>query len=49
MWGRAGRVGFKKSKLIPIPPCGVGLKSYPILAPPPLQGGETRVKRSGKE
>ena len=32
-WGGAGRGG---SKPIPAPPCGAGLKSCPIPAPPPL-------------
>ena len=36
----AGRGGSKKCKPIPIPPRGSGLKSRPILAPPPLRGRE---------
>ena len=39
-WEGTGRGGSKKSKPIPTPPHGVGLKAYPILAPPPLRGGE---------
>ena len=39
-WGRTGGVGSKKSKLIPVPSRGVGLKSCPILAPLPLRDGE---------
>ena len=35
-----GRGGSKKSKSIPAPPCGEGLKSCPILTSPHLQGGE---------
>ena len=35
-----GRGGSKKSKPILTPPYGAGLKSRPIPAPPPLQGGE---------
>ena len=35
-----GRGGSKKCKPIPAPPRGAGLKSHPILAPPPLRGGE---------
>ena len=34
-WG-----GAKNSKLIPVSPHGVGLKSCPIPASPPLRGGE---------
>ena len=34
-WGGAGRGGSKKSKPIPTPPHGVGLKSYPIFASSP--------------
>ena len=43
-WG-----GSKKSKFISTPPRGAGLKSYPILAPPPLRGGENPrgAKRGG--
>ena len=33
-------MGFKKSKPITTPPYGVGLKSLPIPAPPPLRGGK---------
>ena len=33
-----GRDGAKKPKPIPVAPRGVGQKSYPILAPPPLRG-----------
>ena len=33
-----GRVGSKKSKPIPTPPRGAGLKSPPIPAPLPLRG-----------
>ena len=36
----AGRGGSKKSKPIPAPPHGAGLKSCHIPALPPLQGGE---------
>ena len=41
MQGRAGMgwVGSKKFKPNPAPPYGAGLKSCPILTPPPLQGG----------
>ena len=39
-WGRAGQGGSKKFKFIPAPLCGVGLKSYPILALPPSRSGE---------
>ena len=39
-WGRTGWVGSKKSKLIPVPSRGVGLKSCPIPTPLPLRGGE---------
>ena len=50
-WGGdgAGRVGFKKCKPIPAPPCGAGLKSHPIPAPPFLRGGENPhgAKRGG--
>ena len=33
----------------PAPPRGAGLKSYPIPAPPPLQGGKNpcKAKRGG--
>ena len=43
-WGRS-----KKCKPIPAPLRGVGLKSHPILAPPPLRGGENPygAKRGG--
>ena len=46
-WGGAGRVGSKMSKSIPAPPHGTGLKSHPILAPPPLWGRKNlrRAKR----
>ena len=37
---RGGAGGSKKSKPIPIPPRGTGLKSCPIPTPPPLPGGE---------
>ena len=42
MWGGdgEGRGGSKKSKSITVPPRGVGLKSCPIPAPPPLWGGK---------
>ena len=42
MWGGAGmgQVGSKKSKPIPTPPHGARLKSPPIPAPLPLQGGK---------
>ena len=45
----AGRDGSKKSKPIPAPPRGVGLKSRPIPAPSPLRGGENPhgAKRGG--
>ena len=45
----AGRGGSKKCKPIPIPPRGSGLKSHPILAPPPLRGRENPhgAKRGG--
>ena len=45
-WGRGGS---KKSKPIPAPPYGAGLKSCPISALPPLQGKENPrgVKRGG--
>ena len=36
----AGWVRSKKSKLIPVPPCDAGLKSYPIPTPSPLQDGK---------
>ena len=44
-----GRVGSKKSNPIPTLPCGVGLKSHLILAPPPLWDWENLcgVKRGG--
>ena len=42
-WG-----GSKKSKLIPAPPRGAGLKSPPILAPLPLWGEENPLRRSGE-
>ena len=44
-----GRGGSKKCKPIPTPPRGVGLKSRPIPASPPLRGGENPhgVKRGG--
>ena len=53
-WGEVGRGGFKKSKPITVPSRGVGLKSYPILAPPPLWGGENprwegQVKQDGEK
>ena len=38
--GGAGQVGSKKCKPILAPPRGMGLKSRPIPAPPPLRGGE---------
>ena len=43
-WG-----GSKKCKPIPTPPRGVGLKSRPIPAPPPLRDGENPhgTKRGG--
>ena len=43
-WG-----GSKMSKLIPGPPYGAGLKSCPILVPPPLRGEENprKAKRRG--
>ena len=51
MWGEAGmgRGGSEKCKPIPTPPRGVGLKSRPISAPPPLRGGENPhgAKRGG--
>ena len=41
MQGRAGRGESKKSKAIPAPPHGAGLKSHTnIPTPPLLQGGE---------
>ena len=45
----AGRGGSKKCKPIPAPPCGVGLKSHSIPAPPSLRGGENPhgAKRGG--
>ena len=44
-----GRSGSKKCKPIPAPPRGVGLKSCPIPAPSPLQGGKNPhgTKREG--
>ena len=44
-----GRGGSKKCKSIPAPPHGAGLKSWPILAPSPLQGRENPhgAKRGG--
>ena len=47
--GRGGAGGSKKCKPIPAPSRGAGLKSHPILAPPPLQGGENPhgAKRGG--
>ena len=39
-----GRSGSKKSKLTPTPPHGVGLKSCPIPAPPPLRGEENPLE-----
>ena len=49
MWGEAGRVGSKKSKPIFALPRGMGLKSRPIPAPPPLQDEENprEAKREG--
>ena len=49
MRGGAGRGGSKKCKSIPAPPHGVGLKSRPIPAPPPLRGGKNPhgAKRGG--
>ena len=46
---RMGRIKSKKSKSIPIPPCGVGLKSRPTLIPPHLQGGKNprELKQGG--
>ena len=39
--GRGGAgVGLKSVNPSPPPPRGAGLKSHPILAPPPLRGGE---------
>ena len=38
------RGGFKKSKPIPALPHDARLKSHPIAAPPPLQGGENNRK-----
>ena len=53
---RVGQLRSKKSKSIPALPCpalscgGVGLKSYPIPAPPPLWGGENlRESKQGGE
>ena len=48
-WGGVGRSGSKKSKPNPALPCGVELKSCPIVAPPPLRGGEnlSGAKRVG--
>jgi len=43
-----GLSGSKKSKLIPVLPRGVGLKSYLIPASPPLQGGKNPRERSGE-
>ena len=53
-WGEVGWGGFKKSKPIPVPSHGVGLKSYPIPAPPPLWGRENlrvegQVKQDGEK
>ena len=44
-----GRVGSKKSKPISASPHGMGLKSCPIPAPPPLRGQENPrgAKRRG--
>ena len=44
---RAKRIGSEKSKLIPALPGGAKLKSCPILAPPPLQGGENSCGKQG--
>ena len=51
---KMGQVRSKKSKLIPTPPRGAGLKSHPIPTPPCSVGktcvgrsGEGRVKRGG--
>ena len=43
------RVGPKKFKPITAPPCDARLKSHPIPAPPPLQGGKNQhgAKREG--
>ena len=48
-WEGMGRGGSKKSKPIPAPLRGVGLKSYLIPAPPPLRGRENPrgAKRGG--
>ena len=48
-WEGTGQGGSKKSKPIPALPYGVGLKSCPIPAPPPLRGGENpcRAKLGG--
>ena len=43
-----GRDGSKKSKPIPAPPRGAGLKFPPIPTPQPLLGGETRGEQSGE-
>ena len=49
--GRGGvrQGGSKKSKLIPVPPHGAGLKSCPISVPPHLRSGENprEAKRGG--
>ena len=45
--GKGGRDEYKKSKPIPAPPYGAGLKSHPTSALPPLQGGEN-LGRSGE-
>ena len=47
--GGAGWGWSKKSKSIPAPFYGAGLKSYPIPAPPPLRGEKNprRAKRGG--
>ena len=48
-WGRSSQGGSKKSKPIPSLSHGAGLKSYPIPAPPTLQGEENlqEAKRGG--
>ena len=47
--GKVKRGESKKSKLIPTPPCNVGLKSLPIPAPPILRDKENsrEEKRRG--
>ena len=47
--GKVKQGESKKSKLIPIPPCSVGLKSRPIPAPPILWDRENSHKEKRRE